>query len=140
MRRCYPFQITCHIYTKIHQHLKNLTLKFTNHWNLTIIFQVIQVLFQGSQNQRTINWDKTQMLKKFPSDKIKIQKMPSFFFRELQFITVLLLVCDFYMSWSTSFVSLKLCVVPSIFDSVSFFLKFIFLFNKMHGLFNFKTS
>ena len=28
----------------------------------------------------------------------------------------------------------------SIFDSVSFLLKFIFLFNKMHGTFYFKTS
>ena len=36
--------------------------------------------------------------------------MPSFFFRKLQFITVLLLICDSYMSWSTRFVSLKLCV------------------------------
>ena len=35
------------------------------------------------------------------------------------------------------FVSLKLCVGLSIFDSVSF-LKFIFLFNKKHGL-DFKT-
>ena len=26
----------------------------------------------------------------------------------------------------------------SIFDSISFLLKFIFLFNKMHGLFDFK--
>ena len=37
----------------------------------------------------TIHWDKTQILKKFPSSKIvrkMIQKMPSFFFRELQLI------------------------------------------------------
>ena len=32
------------------------------------------------------------------------------FFRELQLITVLLLICDSYMSWSIRFVSLKLCV------------------------------
>ena len=44
------------------------------------------------------------------------------------------------LSWSTRFVSLKLCVGISIFDSVSFLLKFIFLFSKMHGLFEFKTS
>ena len=42
------------------------------------------------------------------------------------------------MSWSTRFVSLKLYVGISIFESVSFLLKFIFLFNKMHGLFDFK--
>ena len=33
-----------------------------------------------------------------------------------------------------------LCVDFSIFDYVSFLLKFLFLFNKMHGLFDFKTS
>ena len=52
--------------------------------------------------------------------------MPSFFFRELQLITVLVLICNFYMSWRTRFVSLKLCAGFSIFDSVSFWLKFIF--------------
>ena len=46
--------------------------------------------------------------------------MPFFFFRELQLITVLLLICDSYMSWSTSFVSLNLWVGLSIFDSLSF--------------------
>ena len=34
------------------------------------------------------------------------------------------------------FVSLKACVGFSIFDSISFLLKFIFLFNQDHGLFN----
>ena len=66
--------------------------------------------------------------------------MPSFFFRELQIITALLLIYNSYMSWNTRFVSLKLCVGFSIFDSLSFLLKFIFLFNKMHELFDFKTS
>ena len=61
-----------------------------------------------------------------------------FFFCELQLIPVLLLICDSFMSWSTRFVSLKLCVGFSVFDSVSFLLKFIFLFNKMHGLFDCK--
>ena len=63
--------------------------------------------------------------------------MLSFFFRELQLITVLLLICDSYMRWSTRFVSLKLCVGFSIFNSISFLSKFIFLFSKMHGLFDF---
>ena len=48
--------------------------------------------------------------------------------------------CDSYKSWSTRFVSLKPCVGFSIFDSASFLLKFIFLFYKIHGLFDFKTS
>ena len=59
-----------------------------------------------------------------------VQKMPSFFFRELQLVTVLLLICDSYMGRSKSFVSLKLCVRFSIFDSVLFLLKFMFCSTK----------
>ena len=66
--------------------------------------------------------------------------MHSVFFRELQLIIVLLLICDSYMSWRTWFISLKLCVEFSIFNSVSFLLKFLLLFNKIHGHFDFKTS
>ena len=60
--------------------------------------------------------------------------MPSIFFRELQLITVLLLIFDFCKSCNAMYVSLKLCVRFSNFDK-----KFIFLFNKIHGLFDFKT-
>ena len=69
-----------------------------------------------------------------------IQYTLLFFFRELQLIMVLLLISDSYMSWSARFVSLKLCAGFSIFDSVLLLLKFIFLFNKMHECFAFKTS
>ena len=68
-----------------------------------------------------------------------VQKLPSFLFRKLQLITVLPLICDSDLSLSARFVSLKLCVGFSIFDSVLFLLKFIFYFNKMHELFDFKT-
>ena len=81
--------------------------------------------------QYTINWDKTQILKKFLSDKRTVQKMLSFSFCELQLITVLLLICNYYMSSSARFVSLKLYVRFPIFDSVSFLLNFVFLSNKM---------
>ena len=80
------------------------------------------------------------MLKKFPLiqkngtniTKNKRYKKCPLFFRELQLITVLLFICDSYMSWSTRFVALKLGF--SIFDLVLCLLKFILLFNKMHGL------
>ena len=49
--------------------------------------------------------------------------MLSFFFRELQLITALFLICDSYMSWTTRFVSLKLCVEFSILDFVFVFIK-----------------
>ena len=63
-----------------------------------------------------------------------------FIFRELQLMTILLLICNSFMVWSTRLVSLKLCMGFSLIDSVSFLLNFIFLFNKMHGFFDFKTS
>ena len=87
----------------------------------------------------TLRWNTN--FKKIPPEKINSTKKCSlFFFRELQLITVLRLICDSYMSWSTRFVSLKRCVGFSIFNSVPFSIKFISLFNKMHGLFHFKTS
>ena len=51
----------------------------------------------------------------------------------------LFLISDSSMSWSTRFVYLKLRVEFSVVDFVLFLLKFIFLFNEMHGPFNFKT-
>ena len=90
--------------------------------------------------QYNIHWDKTQMLKKFFRTKQMVQIIHSFFFCKLKLIIVLLLICDSHMSWSARFASLKLCVRFSIFGSFSFLLKFIFLFNKMHGLFDLKTS
>ena len=102
------------------------------------VFRYAKVCIFWKCFQYTIHWDKTKMLKKFP--KQTVQKMLSFFFGELQLITVLLLISYSYMSRSTSFVSFKLCVEFPIFDSVSLLLKFIILFNKMNGLFDFKTS
>ena len=60
--------------------------------------------------------------------------MHSFFFRKLQLITVLLLIRDSYMSWSTRFDSLKKRVGFFIFDSVLFLLKFteFELLHKIH--------
>ena len=79
------------------------------------------------------------MLTRFPSDKINGTKNALFFFvspNSSQFY----FISDSYKIGSTRFGSLKLLVEFSILDSVSFELKFIFLFKKMHGLFNFKTS
>ena len=62
--------------------------------------------------------------------------MHYFFFRELQLITVLLLIRNSYLSQSARFVSLKVCERFSIFDSVSFLLRSLFLFNRKYGLFD----
>ena len=65
--------------------------------------------------------------------------MHSFFFRELQLITVLLLICD---SFEAQGLYLCNCVWDSVssLDSVSFLLKFIFSFNKVLELLDFKES
>ena len=83
--------------------------------------------------------DKRQILKKIPSDKLNGTKKPSFFLHQLQLITVLLLTRDSFTSWSTGFVSLRVPAGFSFFDYVSSLLKVIFLFNKMHGLFDFEN-
>ena len=80
------------------------------------------------------------ILNMFFRTKQTLQAMQSFFFWELQLITVLLLILDSYTNWRTRFISLKLCVRFTIFDSLSFLLKFLFLFCKNYGLFDFKTS
>ena len=104
------------------------------------VFWYIKVCASWNFIQYTVHWDKTQMLKIFPSDKKKNgTKNGLFFFRKPQLMTVLLLICNSLMSLSTKFISLKLCVEIYVFDSVSFLLKLIFLFNKMHGLFKFKV-
>ena len=64
--------------------------------------------------------------------------MHSFFFRELQLITVLLLIRNSFTSWSTRFISLKQCEEFSIFDSDLFLLELAFFFNKKHELFDLK--
>ena len=77
------------------------------------------------------------MLKKLPSDKINGTENAFFFLSRALIHHSFTLICDSYMSWSTSFAPLKLCVGFSIFDSVLFLLKVIFLFSKMHKFFDF---
>ena len=126
----YPYRIliTHQYHLRIHRRLSTI-LKTSNKNVWSSVFWYVKVYMFWKFIQYTIHWDKIQRLKKFPSDKINVTKMHSFLFCELQLITVLLLICNSYMSWNTRFVSLKLCVWFSIFHSVSFLLKIIFLFN-----------
>ena len=89
------------------------------------VFWSVKVCIFWKCIQYTIHWDETQMLNKFPSDKINIQNMSSFFFRKPQPITVLLLICDSYMSWSLRFVSLKLVLLSQL--SFAFIKVYIFV-------------
>ena len=63
-----------------------------------------------------------------------LKNMHPVLFCELQPAKVLLLTRDSYMSWSTRFISLKVCVGFPILDFVSVLL--IFFFNQKHGLFD----
>ena len=84
------------------------------HWRLSTIlkaskksiwsnvFWYVKVCIFWKCIQYTIHWDKTQMSRKFPSGKVNDTKKCSF--------TILLLICDSYMSWSIRFVSLNLFV------------------------------
>ena len=115
------------------------------HWRLPTILKTSKKMYEvmflictsmifWNCIQHTIHWEK-----KFHSDKINDTKKFSFSSREFQLITVSLLIYYSYMSWSTSFISMKLYVGFSIFDSVSF-LNLIVLLNKIHGHFESKTS
>ena len=114
---------------------------FRIHWRLSTILKtgkkVCELVFIDMWKYvcsesilNTLRWN-TNVKKNSFQTKWTIQKMSYFSFCELQLITVLVLICDSYMTWSTRCVS---CVGFSIFYSISFLLKYIFLFNKMFGL------
>ena len=108
-------------------------LKTSSKYVWSIIFRYEKVHIFWKYIQYTIYWGKIKNFEKFSSNKINSKKMPSFIFFEFKLITVLLLVCNSYMNWSTRFVSLKQCLGFSVFDSLSFLWNFIFLFKKLHG-------
>ena len=105
------------------------------------VFWYINICIFRKCIQYTIHWDKTRMLKNILLDKINGTKDALFFLSPaLTHQSFTFNLRFFYELKDTTFVSLKLCVGFSIFDSISFLLKFIFLFSKMHGLFDFKTT
>ena len=94
------------------------------------VFLCVEVCIFWNCIQYTIHWDKTQMLKKAAPHKINGLKTALLFLSrvptlDLQFLYELKQkVC--------------LCVGFCIFNVILFFLKFIFLFNKRHRLFDLK--
>ena len=83
--------------------------------------------------------NKRQMSKKFPSGQDERYKK-SFFLLRVPTHHSFTFNLRFLYELKHKVCLSKPCVGFSIFDSVSFLLKFIFLFNKMHGLFDFKAS
>ena len=121
---------------RIHWWLSTV-LKISNRSVWSNIFWYVKVYIY-SENLFNSLCMKMQTLLKIPYDKINVsQKMHSFFFHNLQLITVLILIRDSYVSWSTSLISWKTCVTFSIFNSILSLLKFIFLCNKKHRLVDF---
>ena len=104
------------------------------------VFWYVKVCIFWICIQYTIHWDKTQILKKFLTDKINEKKCPLFFF----------FGAPTYGSFTFNLPSLyelkqEVLLSKTVcgnfhFDSVSFLWKFIFLFNQMHELFDFKVS
>ena len=116
---------------KLRTRWRHLTiLKTSNKSVWSNVFRYVKVCISWRWIQYIIHWDKTQMLKKFPSDKISGLKNTLFFYSRAPTHDSFFSFCDSYMSWSTRSVSLKLCPGFSIFDSVSFLLKFIFFLTK----------
>ena len=78
------------------------------------------------------------MLKKFSSDEISGTKNVLFFLSRSS--THHSFTFDLVFLYGLKHKVRLSKTVCGIFDSISFLLKFIILFNKMHGLFDFKTS
>ena len=76
------------------------------------------------------------MLKKFPSDKINGTKNALFFLSRAPTHHCFTFNLQFLYELKRKVYLSKTFVGFLIFNSVSFLLKFIFLFNKMHGLLN----
>ena len=110
-------------YLRIHWRLSTI-LKTSKKMHEVMFFWYVKV----GMLWKCIKYIETKHIcsKNFLWTKSTVQKMPSFFSHDLQVITVLLLIFDFYMSWKTSFFFLKLYVKFSIFDCVSFLSKFLF--------------
>ena len=116
------------LFLRTHRRLSTI-LKTSNESAGGNIFWYVKVCIFWKCIQYTIHWDKKISF----GQNQRYKKCPLFsFVSSSQFH-------HSFMSWITIFVSLKVCDGFSIFDSVLFLLKFIFLLSKINGLFDFKT-
>ena len=90
--------------------------------------------------QYTIHWDKTQMLNKFPLGKKNVTKNALFFLTRIPTHDSFIFNLRFLYELKHKVRLSKTVCGIFYFQFVSFSLKFIFLFNKMHRLFDFKSS
>ena len=66
------------------------------------VFWYVKVWIFWNCIEQTIHWDKTQMLQKFPSDKINSTKNAFFFLSRAPSHHCFTLICDCYMNKSSS--------------------------------------
>ena len=94
----------------------------------------IKVCIFWKRIQYTIHWDKTQMLKKLPSDKINGTKNAFFFLSRAP--------TNHSFTFNIRFLhelQHKVRLSKNVYGIFQFWFCFVFI-NKMHGLFDFKTS
>ena len=132
------FHLNQFLCLRIHWRLLTIS-KRSNKSVWSNVFWYVKVdVFSKIYSIYTIYWDKTQTLKTFPSDKIIVTKN-ALCLRALTHHSFTFNLRFSYELKRKVRLS-KVYVGFSVFNSVSFLLKFIFLFNKNHGLFDFKTS
>ena len=113
----------------------SMNLKTSNKSVWSNGFWYVKLCIFWKSFQYTINWDETNIKKIFFGQNKLCKKCPLFYLAISNSSQVLFLIYSSYKGWSTRFTSLKLCLGFSIFNSVSFLLKSIFLFNKLHERF-----
>ena len=115
-------------------------LKASNKSAWNNIFWYVKVSIFWNCIQHTIHWDKTQMLKQLPSDKRNGTKNALFFLSRAS--THYSFALNFWFSYKLKY---KVCLSKTVCGIFHFWFCFVFikvniLLNKMHGLFDFKTS
>ena len=138
---------------KKREHGSNLRLKLSIHWRLSTIletsnksiwsnvFWYVKVCIFWKCIQYTTHWDETQILKKFPFDEINGTKNSLFFLSRAPTHHSFTFTLQFlYELKQKDRLSNSVCGIFHFWFRLVFIEVYIFLFYKMHGLFDFKTS
>ena len=115
-------------------------LKVSNKIVRRNVFSYTKVYIYWKFIQCKTQWDKTQMLKKIPSDKVTVTKNSLFFLSRTPTHHSFFFNSQFLYELKHIVHLSKTVFGIFHFRFVSFLLKFVFLFSKKHGLFDFKTS
>ena len=112
-------------YSSLRIHWRRSTILETNNKSVwSNVFWFVKVCIFWKCIQYTIHWDKTQMLKKIPSDKINGTKNALFFLSRAPSHHNFNFNLQFLYDWSTSFISKTVCWI--------FYFRFRFVFAKLY--------